>query len=408
MHIIRRLLTVFAFVAVLLPSAGLLALLSPTEQYETDALLHQALQRAKTTYQRRAGLQSAETKGKQTIDVQTQKLAVIAIKQRSLRDEMLSLRATIALIQSRSPFSIQSAKDALTFIEEEKNLLTSSIRALYVEGLTDEDPRFLVARSLHDHAMLPTVRLASLTASHMNVLKDLVLVAGAYGRLATLSAERDTLLASRAKLETEMARAQQTVEHSTDEIGEVRAMVDDVHTQVLKLQGELARIDARLRAKAERALLEKGLIDPLKPGEKRPAPIRPLFTWPVFGQLTAGFHDAAYLSYFGVPHEAQDIAVPQGTPVHSSADGVVFIVRDGGEKGYTYVLVGHRNGYATVYGHLSVVSVVSGQEVTAGQVIGLSGGARNERGSGPRTTNPHLHFEVIQGGVNIDPKTVLP
>jgi murein DD-endopeptidase MepM/ murein hydrolase activator NlpD len=87
---------------------------------------------------------------------------------------------------------------------------------------------------------------------------------------------------------------------------------------------------------------------------------------------------------------------------------VVFVVREGGLTGYTYVLIGHASGFATLYGHLSSVLVTPGQTVKAGQAIGLSGGEPGTAGAGPTTTGQHLHFEVIQSGVNINPLTVLP
>jgi murein DD-endopeptidase MepM/ murein hydrolase activator NlpD len=64
-------------------------------------------------------------------------------------------------------------------------------------------------------------------------------------------------------------------------------------------------------------------------------------------------------------------------------------------------------GYATLYGHLSLTQVAPGQEIHKGDVIGLSGGTPGTPGAGPTTTGPHLHFEVILNGSNIDPMTIL-
>jgi murein DD-endopeptidase MepM/ murein hydrolase activator NlpD len=205
-----------------------------------------------------------------------------------------------------------------------------------------------------------------------------------------------------------LSQAQEAVELTADQLDSIKRITSEVHDQVLKLQNELHRIDVRLKSKAERVLIEKGLLDPKAVAEGRESDLRPHFVWPVIGPVSAGFLNAAYKLHFGVPHLGMDIVVPQSTPVVSAADGIVFVVRDGGERGYTYILIGHRSGFATLYGHLSVETVVAGQEVSAGQIIGLSGGRPGSHGAGPMTTASHLHFEMISNGVHVDPKGVLP
>jgi murein DD-endopeptidase MepM/ murein hydrolase activator NlpD len=217
-------------------------------------------------------------------------------------------------------------------------------------------------------------------------------------------------------VESEYDRTFALVEHAGELAGqggtleeEAREIVEEVHREVLRLQGELARIDVRLRERAERVLIEKGLRAPRDASASGSiVPHTPAFTWPVFGPISAGFLDENYEHYFGIPHKGVDIVVPQSSPVVAAAEGVVFLVRDGGEMGYSYVLIGHRGGFATLYGHLSSITAVNGQEVAAGQIIGASGGEPGTHGAGPITTGPHLHFEVIQGGVNTDPREMLP
>ncbi len=134
----------------------------------------------------------------------------------------------------------------------------------------------------------------------------------------------------------------------------------------------------------------------------------PIFVWPVAGTVTAGYFDEAYESVFHVPHRGTDIAVPQATPVRSISDGVVFAVKDGGMKGFSYILIAHRNGYASLYGHVSSSFVSKGDVVNAGQIIGLSGGMPGTHGAGPMTTGAHLHIEITKNGVHVNPLSVLP
>ncbi len=199
---------------------------------------------------------------------------------------------------------------------------------------------------------------------------------------------------------------------SQAQLNQAKSDIAEIHRQVLQYQKQLARLDEQARRKSERSLIELGILGS-KPGEysadqTTPQEARVSFSWPVSGRMTAGYREASYFKYFGIPHNGIDIAVVQGTAVRSAADGVVFVVREGGRTGYTYVLVGHASGYATLYGHLSAVTVAPGQSVRVGQVLGLSGGEPGTEGAGPTTTGQHLHFEVIQGGVNVNPTSVLP
>ncbi len=93
----------------------------------------------------------------------------------------------------------------------------------------------------------------------------------------------------------------------------------------------------------------------------------------------------------GYHHEwrAIDIGLPIGTPIYASMGGTVKIAnRSGFGGGYgLYVYIEHSNGSGTMYAHLSTVSVRSGEKVSQGDEIGLSGNTG-------RSTGPHLHFEI--------------
>jgi len=132
--------------------------------------------------------------------------------------------------------------------------------------------------------------------------------------------------------------------------------------------------------------------------------------WPVLPTrgISAYFHDKSYLATFGIPHNAIDIPTPQGTPLRSPASGVVYKVKFNGDASYAYVILAHKNGIQTVYGHVSEVLVKEGDIVLPGEVIALSGATPGTVGSGYLTTGPHLHFEVIKGGKHINPLLVLP
>lgn len=98
-------------------------------------------------------------------------------------------------------------------------------------------------------------------------------------------------------------------------------------------------------------------------------------------------------------HPGIDIAVPVGTLVRAAGGGTVLQTGEGAEYG-RFVLLQHPEGYQTMYGHLSRITAVEGARIAAGEVLGRSGNTG-------RSSAPHLHFEVRQNGVSIDPLTLI-
>ena len=113
-------------------------------------------------------------------------------------------------------------------------------------------------------------------------------------------------------------------------------------------------------------------------------------------RLTSGFGYRFHpLSGRYQPHAGVDLAAPTGTPVLATADGVVGTAGWSGGYGLL-VALDHGGDLETRYGHLSGVAVAPGESVKRGQVIGYVG-------STGRSTGPHLHYEVRQGQVAVDP-----
>ncbi|HYK10951.1 MAG TPA: M23 family metallopeptidase [Gemmatimonadales bacterium] len=98
-------------------------------------------------------------------------------------------------------------------------------------------------------------------------------------------------------------------------------------------------------------------------------------------------------------HPGIDIAVAVGTQIRASGGGTVAMA--GTDTAYgLFVLLRHPDGYESMYGHASRLLVRENDEVSAGQVIALSG-------STGRSTAPHLHFEIRRGGRSLDPLTLV-
>lgn len=104
-----------------------------------------------------------------------------------------------------------------------------------------------------------------------------------------------------------------------------------------------------------------------------------------------------YISqYFKLHHPGIDIAGPVGTPIYAADNGTV-VAAGWNNGGYgNMILIDHNNGFMTRYGHSSQLLVEVSEHVSKGQVISLMG-------STGRSTGSHLHFEVIAGGVRVNP-----
>ena len=110
---------------------------------------------------------------------------------------------------------------------------------------------------------------------------------------------------------------------------------------------------------------------------------------------TASRFTSGYGPRWGRMHNGTDFAAPHGTPIRSTADGVVTYV--GWQSAYGRLIkIKHDFGIETRYAHLSKFRVKKGQRVSRGQHIG-------DMGNTGRSTGTHLHYEIRIGGKPINP-----
>ena len=123
--------------------------------------------------------------------------------------------------------------------------------------------------------------------------------------------------------------------------------------------------------------------------------------WPIKGHAgyITGRFGCENDSFTNVPyiHLGMDFGYGYGIPIVSAANGIVLETGFSYNNYGNYVLIGHRYGYKTKYGHLENTFVESGEAVKQGQVIGTMGNTG-------KSTGPHLHFEIILGNVTLDPQ----
>ncbi|MGE5455313.1 MAG: peptidoglycan DD-metalloendopeptidase family protein [Methylocystaceae bacterium] len=118
------------------------------------------------------------------------------------------------------------------------------------------------------------------------------------------------------------------------------------------------------------------------------------YRWPVLGVITCNFGWNRKRFHHGL-----DIAAPANTPIRAAAAGVVIF--SGWKSVYgRAVIIEHRDGRQTLYGHARKLMVKNGQSVTRGQTIATVGSSGN-------STGPHVHFEVRSSGKTKNPITYL-
>ncbi len=98
-------------------------------------------------------------------------------------------------------------------------------------------------------------------------------------------------------------------------------------------------------------------------------------------------------------HYGIDLAMPTGTPIYSTFDGTIRVAKWNKSYG-NLIVIRHDNGLETYYAHLSRIQVKPGQEVKAGEQIGLAGNTGRSYGS-------HLHFETRYLGAAINPDVII-
>ena len=295
-----------------------------------------------------------------------------------------------------------SATDAQ--IADEQRHLDGLLRTEYRQSRTTPLEELLGSGSIID-GLVRVAQLSELEAERRDVVAHLVSLRADLNderaRLdrdaADLATLQDTITAKRGAMAGLEARAQRLVNaQGQGDASRTRAEVDVV--------AELA--DEQARASQELLDVVAKLVPNAVAGQLT-------WTWPSAGALSQSFGPSALtleppFKYRGVVyphfHPGIDIAAPLFTPVVAAGPGRVSFVGHFSD-GAMLVLIAHADGFVTMYAHLDdgfrPPTVHVGDTVAAGQVIGTIGLTGI-------TTGPHLHFEVLQGAVPLDPLMLLP
>lgn len=287
-------------------------------------------------------------------------------------------------------------------LQQQRERLSRRLRNLYKYGGAEEIEFLLSPRSFAqllarwDYMVMVAERDRMLLE---DVLAQKDLVQADQSRLEKnidqlqLNTRRETAADKRlAGLRSERAQTVKTIQSQREAYEQAAAELEKTARATQRL---IASLEAKRREEASRARAEGRAPQPYTGNF---AQGQGQLDWPVRGRLVGHFGNEKHPKWGTVTvNNGIDIAADIGTPVRVVARGRVdYVSEDFGTYGQM-VIVNHGDGYYTLYGHLSSISVSVGQEVGAGQVIAASGDTGSLKGS-------VLHFEVRKGGTSLNPE----
>lgn len=329
----------------------------------------------------------------------------------------------------------QDAYDkGLSEVEDQFDALANRLRILYMSGNATDLEIIFGAKDFSD--LIDKMELVKSLAN-----SDKELISEIQTKLDELSTKKESLEADKKDLETQQASLKSDQDEfnklisDNDEIlknlyasnSEAQHSLESAALQSDEIEAKISEYYAAQKAAAEQAAKasqsssssssSSGSSSSGSSSSGSSSVIVPSgsgFAWPTPGFVSLSsewFEDREVYNHGGIDIAGAGI---MGTPVVAAADGTVVATNSscthnwgksyscgcGGGYG-NYVMISHAGGKMTVYGHLTSLTVSSGQSVSRGQIIGYVGSTGN-------STGPHLHYECRLNGVRYNPMSEYP
>jgi murein DD-endopeptidase MepM/ murein hydrolase activator NlpD len=371
-------------------------------QAQSDLDESSAATRAAVTALREA--EAALPAARATADAAQQRLSAAE----AVRDVALD---RLQAVQSAELSAQRSSEDLADAAAAQHAQLVRLVRQTYIDGPATSGPAQLTllldARSPADFADgLVTVQRA--LDGRRRALDDaLAVVTQAQAQQEALTRRRTDVAAAQQQAQSALEAVQAVQRAAANALARVDALVRQRGDAVAAAQAASAQDEAQYeQLLAEGSQLGQQLAGDGLAGVDEPlrfvVPVPGSLQRPATGPVTSPFGMRVH-PVTGVYklHTGVDWGVPCGTPVAAAATGRVLAAGQNVAYGNRIVLVHDGVGpehlrIATTYNHLSRIDVAVGQQVSAGQVLGLSG-------TTGYSTGCHLHFEVWAGGRYVDP-----
>lgn len=205
------------------------------------------------------------------------------------------------------------------------------------------------------------------------------------GSKAEEEAAKAELVSKKKELNTQRTAANQVIQELTATENETEAALDDMEAEQEAIQAEIQRLSRELAAQQA----ANGQSPQSNPGG---------YIWPVSSRyITSTVGGRTSPGGIGsTNHKGTDIGrVGYTSSVYASKAGTVIVAKYSSSYG-NYVVISHGSGNTTLYAHMSSIKTSEGQYVNQGDVIGITGSTGN-------STGPHLHFEITENGVRVNP-----
>jgi murein DD-endopeptidase MepM/ murein hydrolase activator NlpD len=321
------------------------------------------------------GLQSRQNQIQTSLDAKRAELFATQNKLEKAKDRLARLKLYLAKAQKvLAARLVQMYKDgepdALTVILESNGFADMLERTQFLDRITNQDNQIITrVRTLKAETTKQTKELGALQKQQKAAAIAIE------QRRNQVAAVKGKLVSSRTDLQS--ARDGRQV------------ILSRVRSTRHRLEGDLSKMQAQVAAQLRAAQQAPVGAGPIRRGSGS-------MIWPVNGPITSPFCERRA---WEACHPGIDIGVPAGTPIRAADSGRVVIA--GWTGGYgNYTCIQHTASLSSCYGHQSVIKVSVGQNVSQGQIIGLSGCTGLCFGD-------HLHFEVRINGAVTNPLNYL-
>lgn len=330
------------------------------------------------------------------LEAKERELERISRRSKELKTEGTELKRRIIEYADMISQTEKRLKRTESSIDKNKGILRELVRYQYKHGRTKIIEALIASEEISEFTS--TLKcIEEVVGGHIKLIEDLKRDIDALTEFKNeIELQRRNMEQRERELAGILAEIERNAAEMSKTIGSRERLLYDIQNEK-ELYEKALKEEEEASRELERIIKEiqnKARKDGFTPGWRGD------LIWPLKGRISSKYgwrtHPIFKTRKF---HSGIDIAVPTGTKVKAAADGIVILI--GWVTGYgKTVVIDHGDGYSTLYGHNSELSVTIGTIVFQGDLICLSGNTGN-------STGPHLHFEVRRDGKPIDPMPLL-